>query len=273
MQPQMTAGTVPVHLQIADYLRGQIATGQLQPGSLIPSAVDLAQQWNCSVGSARSALNVLRSEGHITTGRGKPATVRIPPRQVVRSSVRHQIEKNAVLLPEAERARIGTAEIESGVAIAELTFRTDYSSIEADTDLALALMVDEGTPLLRRSWEMSDPKSGRREAWSVSYIPTEYLRHNPAISDPANEPWPGGTQHQLSTVGIEVMTIIDQVTAHMPTTPEAQLWDLPSGVPMLHCRRISIDQHGRSVEVSDAEYPADRTRLDFITPLTSWPKS
>lgn len=69
------------------------------------------------------------------------------------------------------------------------------------------------------------------------------------------------------------MKIIDQVTAHMPSTVVAQLWDLNPGVLMLRCRRISIDQHGRRVEISDAEYPADRTRLDFITPLTPWETS
>ncbi len=38
----------------------------------------------------------------------------------------------------------------------------------------------------------------------------------------------------------------------------------------MRCRRISLDQHGRRVEISDAEYSADRTRLDVIIPLTPW---
>jgi GntR family transcriptional regulator len=95
---------------------------------------------------------------------------------------------------------------------------------------------------------------------------------NPALLDECNEPWPGGTMHQLSTVGIEIMRIVDEVTARMPTTVEAQLWDLPDGVPLVFCRRISIDAEGRTVEVSDADYPADRTELQFVTPLKAWPK-
>jgi GntR family transcriptional regulator len=77
--------------------------------------------------------------------------------------------------------------------------------------------------------------------------------------------------HQLSTVGIEVARIVDEVTARMPTTVEAQLWDLPDGVPIIFCRRISIDADDRVVEVSDADYPADRTELQFVTPLKPWP--
>jgi guanine deaminase len=46
----------------------------------------------------------------------------------------------------------------------------------------------------------------------------------------------------------------------------------PDGVPLLLCRRISSNAHHRIIEVSDAEYPADRTELRFITPLKTWPK-
>jgi hypothetical protein len=53
----------------------------------------------------------------------------------------------------------------------------------------------------------------------------------------------------------------------MDRTLEAQLWDLPDGVPLVFCRRISIDADGRTIEISDADYPADRTELQFVTPL------
>lgn len=92
------------------------------------------------------------------------------------------------------------------------------------------------------------------------------------LLDETNEPWPGGTQHQLSTVGIEVMCMLDLVTARMPTTVEGQLWGLGDGIPLLFCRRLSLDADNRVVEISDATYPADRTELQFVTPLKAWPK-
>jgi GntR family transcriptional regulator len=107
----------------------------------------------------------------------------------------------------------------------------------------------------------------------VSHIPLALVEGNPALLDPDREPWPGGTQHQLSTVGIEIMRIVDEVTARMPTTVEVQLWGLPDGVPLIFCRRISIDADGCVVEISDANYPADRTELHFITPLKPWPRN
>jgi GntR family transcriptional regulator len=270
MEPQLTAVPAPLQVRIADDLRIRIERGELAPGDSLPTHQELAERWACSLNPVRAAIELLKQQGLITGGRGKAPVVRTPPRQVVRSSLRHQEEKDLVLTTEEERAHRGTAEIESKVSIEDLRFRSVYDVVPADEDVSAALQVDEGTEVLRRMWEHVDPTTGRREAWSVSHIPEAYVHDNPALFDPKNEPWPGGTQHQLSTVGIEIMEIIDEVTAHMPSTADAQLWDLAPGIPLLRCRRISIDQNARRVEISDAEYPADRTRLDFFTPLRPW---
>jgi hypothetical protein len=123
-----------------------------------------------------------------------------------------------------------------------------------------------------RRWERWLEALGHRDdiAQVTTTVPKVLLEANPAPFDAENEPWPGGTMHQLSTVGIEVMCIIDQVTARMPTTVEAQLWGLPEGIPLLFCRRASLDGQNRTIEISDALYPADRTELQFVTQLTPW---
>jgi UTRA domain len=58
---------------------------------------------------------------------------------------------------------------------------------------------------------------------------------------------------------------------HPTAEDTARAWDMPSGIPLLICRRVSFDADGRTIEISDAEYPADRTELRFITPLEPWP--
>lgn len=274
MEPQRTAVPAPLQVRIADDLRMKIERGDLMPGDSLPTLQELSQQWSCSLNPVRAAVALLKQQALITGGRGKApiVRVRVPARQVLRSSKRHQAEKDLVLASEDERRAVGTAETEMKVSIDHLAFRSDYAVVPADHDVAPALDIEPGTPVLRRIWEHVNPGDGRREAWSVSHIPTSLIESNPALFDPANEPWPGGTQHQLHTVGIEIIRIIDEVTAVMPTTADAQLWDLESGVPMLRCRRISIDTHDRIVEISDAEYPADRTKLSFTTALTPWKK-
>lgn len=270
MQPRETAVDRPIKLLIADAIRIQIESGELGPGASLPTIQEICEQWHCSTASAREALALLRQQGLVAGGRGKPLMVRTPHRRAVRSSERHQAEKDLVLKPEAERALIGTSEIETGVSIDDLRFRSEYNVINASGELAAVTGVDVGAELLRREHETIDPKNGHRVAWSISYIPVDLIRDNPAIMDSNNEPWPGGTQHQLYTVGIEIMQMVDEVTAKMPTTVDRQIWGLENGVPMLAVRRISIDKLDRVVEVSDAEFPADRTQLVFKTPLKPW---
>lgn len=223
--------------------------------------------------SARSAVALLKAQGLITAGRGKAPTVRIAPRKVIRSSERHQVEKDLAIKAESERASIGEAETNLSMSINQQQFDSHYDQVLAGNELAEIFGIPSTDPLLRRRYESTDRKTGLRLSWSVSHIPLALISANPALMDERNEPWPGGTMHQLSTVGIEIMRIVDEVTARMPTTVEAQLWGLPDGVPLIFCRRISIDTNNRTVEISDADYPADRTELQFITPLKAWPKA
>jgi GntR family transcriptional regulator len=268
VEPQPTAVVGPLKLRIADDIRMRIERGELAPGDSLPTLEELCEQWHCSANPAREAIALLRQQGLITTGQGKPPVVRAPVRRVVRSSERHQVEKDLVRASDAERQNVGVADME--VTSGQLMFNARYGVIEADSDLAGVFNVSPGTGLLRRVYEMSDPRSGRRRAWSVSYVPHALISTNPDLLDSKNEPWPGGTQHQLYTVGIEIACVVDVVTSAMPTTAEAKQWELDAGVPLLRVRCISIDTQDRVVDVSDADFPADRTELRCTTPLRPW---
>lgn len=51
--------TVPVYLQLEQYLTGQIAAGSLKPGDAIPSENELCQQFSISRMTARKAVDYL----------------------------------------------------------------------------------------------------------------------------------------------------------------------------------------------------------------------
>ncbi|GAA2579541.1 GntR family transcriptional regulator [Winogradskya consettensis] len=270
MEPQPTGVAPPIQLRIADDLRMKIERGDLAAGDPLPTLQEICDEYDCSINSARAAIGLLKQQGLITGGRGKAARVRTPAQRVCRSSERHQEEKDLVLKPQSVRASTGVAETDMGSKIKDLSFSTRYEQIEPSPRLAADLGIAEDINVLRRTYEMRDRKDGRRLSWSVSYIPLPLIESNARLLDSANEPWPGGTQHQLHTVGIEVMRIVDQVSASMPTTAAAHEWRLDDGVPMLHVRRISYDADNRIVELSDADFPADRTELSFTTPLQKW---
>ncbi|MCP2340471.1 GntR family transcriptional regulator [Actinomadura rupiterrae] len=270
MKPQPTPVRRSVPLAIADDIRMRIESGELSPGDPVPTIHQLGETWGCTVGAAREAHRLLKEQGLVTGGRGKPLSVRQPVNQTLRSSARHQIEKDLAAQPEEERAKVGTAELETGISFEEIDYSSTYDVIPANVDLAEAFKVDAGTDILMRTYEARISRTGVLNSWSLSYLPVEIIGQNPAYMDAANEPWPGGTQYQLRTLGIEVGEMIDEVTGRMPTTAEREDWHMDAGVPLLVVRRISIDTTGRVVEVSDATFPADRTKLSFPTPLKPW---
>ncbi|MGW3387360.1 GntR family transcriptional regulator [Streptomyces cinereoruber] len=56
-------GAAPLYWQIASELRGQILSGLLAPGARLPSMRELQKRYAVSSLTARSALNLLRTEG------------------------------------------------------------------------------------------------------------------------------------------------------------------------------------------------------------------
>jgi GntR family transcriptional regulator len=270
MQPSHTFGTVPMHHRIADAIREQIRSGELQSGDQIPSVRELCEQWDCAPMTARTAIEVLKAEGRVVGGRGKPATVREMPKRIEMSSDWAQVQKDYVRRSEAERRSQGTAEQLTNTSISDLRFTATYSRVPADRELAEEFDLPVSTELLERVYETADKKTGHRILWSISYIPVPYIAANPAILDQSNEPWPGGTQHQLYTVGIELDRFVKTAIAFEPTPRDRQLWGMGQGIPMIAVRSKAVDIDGRIVEISEANYPADRTAVTFVEKLRRW---
>ncbi len=66
-----------------------------------------------------------------------------------------------VLKPEEERARLGTAEIESKTEIDDLIFRPTYDVVPAGADVGAVLEIGEGTRVLRRNAAPTLPRGHR----------------------------------------------------------------------------------------------------------------
>ena len=59
------------HEKIAEYLRKEIRDGTYEPGDTLPSEAELCAQFDSSRGPVRQAMSTLRSEGLISSGRGR----------------------------------------------------------------------------------------------------------------------------------------------------------------------------------------------------------
>lgn len=256
--------------QIADALRHGIRTGRLRPGERLPAEERLAARYRTSVPTLQRALSELVAEGLIDKRHGVGTFVRTPRRRVVRSSDRHQWEKDRARRPRAERLRTGSTEHDTGLEVTDLAFHAEYRETKADEDLATVFGVPVGTRLLERMYRTNCREEDAPFALVHSYLVHDVVAANPDLLDAANEPWPGGTQNQLYTIGIELDRVEERITARPPTAEEAEGLGLRKGVSVILLRKICTGTDGRVVEVSDVRLPGDRTELVFTTPLTRW---
>ncbi|MFC4515384.1 GntR family transcriptional regulator [Streptomyces ehimensis] len=256
--------------RIADDIREQIRAGQLPPGDRLPAETSLADQYGRSVPTIREALRLLRDEGLIEKQHGRGTFVRQARTAVLRTNLRHQWEKDRARQPEEQRAETGATEHDTGLTVNDLVFHAAYHEVKAPKDVAEAFGVPEGTVLVERTYRTRYAAERAPFALVTSYLVRDMVAENPALLDAANEPWPGGTQNQLFTLGIELDRIEERVTARPPTPEEAEELELPHGTALILLRKTSYDTNGRVVELSDIALPGDRTEMTFTTSLERW---
>ncbi|MFD8730501.1 GntR family transcriptional regulator [Streptomyces sp. NPDC059611] len=256
--------------QIADTLRAEIDAGQLSRGERLPSEAALAERFRVSLPTIRQALGVIQAEGLVEKRHGRGNFVRQPRTTIYRTNDRHQWEKDRVRMPQVEREKTGATEHDTGLGVNDLVFQAEYNEAVADENLAQALRVPVGTALLERHYQTRYSKEDAPFSLVRSYLVHETVASNPDLLDASKEPWPGGTQSQLHTVGIELDHITERVTARPPTVEETEALGLTAGVSVLIVRKTSVDTQGRVVELSDITLPGDRTEMLFTTPLSRW---
>lgn len=257
--------------EIASDLRGKIRAGVYGPGDRLPSEEKLKEEYSYGAPTLRQALAVLLAEGLIDKQHGRGTFVRVPRRRARRTSERHQWEKDRARESQEERGRTGATEHDTGLKVTDLVFSAEFRDIEADDELAEEFGVSVGTALLERVYQTRYEKEPAPFNVSRSYLVREYIADNPDLLDQKKEPWPGGTQNQLLTVGIELDRVVERiVAARPPTEEETKLLGMSPGMAVILLRKTCIDTDDRVVEVADVILPGDRTELTFVTPLARW---
>ncbi len=255
---------------ISDDIRRQIADGELRPGDRLPGETALIERYKVSVPTLRQALSTLRAQGLIESKHGIGTFVRSPRLKVIRRNERHQREKSLVHAPEEERRRNGSAETDTGRRTDEFSFSAQYETIPAPEPVATALGVPIGTDLLRRTYRSRFTSEDVPLAFGNSYLVLDLVKKNPDLLDPHLEPWPGGTMHQLSTLGIEVDRVVEDITTRLPSPDEMRELGLIPGTAVFVVHKSMIDTNDRVVEFSDFVLPGDRHRLIYTTQLERW---
>jgi GntR family transcriptional regulator len=253
----------PVYKQIADLLRGAIATGELEPGAQVPSEHELCAKYGVARGTARQAIMLLRNEGLIEAIHGLGSFVREPePIERLRPDrLSHgwEIGRDPDDPPPDDGAP-GLIGGPLGAPPEEWMMHVEtkqLSKARAPADVAALLGLSDGAAVLLRRWETLYEDSVR--AIASSYVPW-HIATAAGLTDIDTGP---AMYLAMADSGHGATRIIEEVQARMPTSTEAHRLNLKSGVPVLSVQRVNHTADGRAVEVTVSVMSADRYRLVY----------
>jgi GntR family transcriptional regulator len=238
-----------VYQRIAHDLRTQILSGDLPPGSALPSETELVRRYGSSRGPVRQAISLLRSEGLIDSHQGRGVFVRVRP-----TARRLSIEGMA----DRTNGALGSVqEVDGRLEVLR------YTPTAASAEVADRLALPEGARVLARRFRFF--VEDRPALLSDSYIPYDLVKGTP-VEDPESEPWPGGMLAQLRSLGLDVREITEQVATRTPTPDELHELGLRPGIPVFEVTR-TVHAADRPVATSRLVIAGDRYVLSYRIPV------
>ncbi|MFI6051680.1 GntR family transcriptional regulator [Streptomyces violascens] len=225
------------HERIAADLRDEIMSGDLAPGSPLPSTVHLKERFGASGATVQKALQLLKDERLVVGRAGAAVTVREHRQRTIRPAPSVAATRPGEPHPWlAEASRHGTRAESRLLEVAEAVPPSDVRA-------ALGL-AEAGTAQLRRQLLTIDDEPAELVA---SYYPLE-IAAGSAIAE--RRRITGGTPTLLAELGHPPRLSVDRVSARVPTQEQCRALKLPSDLPVLRTLRIVYSDHERPIEVS-----------------------
>jgi GntR family transcriptional regulator len=232
------------YLDLADALRDRILAGDVGAGGALASEGDLVREYRASRVTVRRALDVLRTEGLVTSRRGAGWFVAVDP-------VRQPL------------GRITTVEaaVEAAGGRPSRHVRS-FGFVSAPRVVADALVIGRGADVLRvaRVNLADDEPFALVTVWVRADIGADISR-----ADAERAPF----YDLLPVRGVELGTVHQTITAEIATADAAQQLAIAPGDPLLLLRRVTHDAAGIPALYSEHRYPANRTTFEIEFSLRS----
>lgn len=233
---------------LADQLRDAINRGDYPPGGLIPRISDLITQHHVSRSTVLKAIAQLSAEGLIEPIRHRGTVVRERPlrQRITRSRTVYRDEIGYYFDPVAQPWRaLRPPAIAWG---------------PAPYDIAPAMGITPGAEILIRDRVMGDPQTGQPIQLATSYLPADLARGTILAEADTG---PGGIYDRLEEMGHGPLAWHEAVSARMPTPTEADLLDLPPGIPLLRIVRTTQSPDGQVLEINDTRLSAEHFEIGY----------
>ncbi|KOT95339.1 GntR family transcriptional regulator [Streptomyces rimosus subsp. pseudoverticillatus] len=239
----------PKYRQVADALRREVVNGVYPPGGRLPSESDLSARFDASRNTVRAGLNLLVSEGLISSSQGLGYEVR-----------KHEVfELNASLFENLNFPQSGDAyntDVTNAGRRPHQTFRVEMAPTTEYT--AQRLQVEVGaTSVLRFCHRYVDDVPWSTQA---THYPEWLALQAPRLSEPGDIA--EGTTRYLAGLGVEQVGYFDEIATRMPTPEEARLLEIGAGIPVLLWTRTGYSTE-RPIRCTVTTFRGDLNRMNY----------
>jgi GntR family transcriptional regulator len=242
----------PMYQQIASELRDQIESGELEPGSQLPTELDLREKFQASRNTIRDAIKRLTALGLVETraGQGTFVAQKIDPFVTTLSAKPGSAfggGEGATYLSQVSethrRADVSTPKVEVQVPPAEIARRLRIGSGDQVVSRHQQRFID-GTP-----WSMQ-----------TSFYPMDYATQAPRLLMAGNIE-EGAVRHLNDTLGLKQAGYRDWITARNPDPNEQIFFRIPHDSTVFEIFRTAFDESGKPLRVTVTIFPTDRNQF------------
>ncbi|GAA3352132.1 GntR family transcriptional regulator [Saccharopolyspora gregorii] len=229
----------PPYLQVVRHIRDRITSGELKDGDMIPSARQIAREWDVSLATATKALSTLRTSGLVRGVKGVGTVVHTEGQahQTARDRT-VSINRTGKIYPPGHYAKIRSAQL-----------------VSASKRAAEALGIEEGAPAIRRQ------RTTYREdhspiSTSVSWFAGDLAAVAPLLLT-TGRIVQGTTQYVEEQTGRGIVATYVEHAAGAASDDAAGELGVPEGSPVLLSRNRFIDGDGAVIEYGESTAQPD----------------
>jgi GntR family transcriptional regulator len=247
----------PMYRQIAEDLREQIESGDLTPGSQLPTELELRDKYSASRNTVRDAIKWLTNLGLVATRPGQG------------TFVVEDMDPFVTTLSGDPKTGFGGGEGTRFLSeVSERNRKPTTSPIQvgieaASPDVAKNLGRTDGTVVvLRHEKRFID---GVPWSMQTSFYPMEFLQRG---ADRLTEPFDipeGAVKYLADTLKIHQVGYRDRVIVRAPDANETDFFRLPPDgrTSIVEISRTAFDGNEAPMRVTVSVYPADRNHFIF----------
>ncbi|MFD3378451.1 MULTISPECIES: GntR family transcriptional regulator [unclassified Streptomyces] len=229
----------PKYVRLAQTLQGRIEDGTYPPGTRVPSENQLVQAFAMSRPTVVRALELLKRDGWLESRQGFGTIVRGRPEAGERKDRRG-------------RTALERDESQAPGRLVEV------GHVPVPARVASALGLPKRAKVLVRRFLVEE--DGDAVELVSSYFPAGLVEGTELET---SEALSGSVREHLETrKKVRFDHVTERVSARLPDSGEAELLELPEGVPVLSVLVIACDTSGQALQVVDVLLPADRQELE-----------